>query len=301
MNPGEVLTAMVTPFTEEGELALQRVKPLVRHLLEECDGLVVLGTTGESPTLSLSEKLLFLEEVLQVREELKRDFTILAGTGSYATRESIALTKRVEDFKIDGIMLVTPYYNRPTQEGLVRHFTSIAQETSYPVILYNVPGRTGCHLEARTSIELSRVENIIGIKEASGDLHTISTISKETDPRFFIYSGDDAFTLPILSLGGHGIISVASHLVGSRIKEMVKSFKRGLVKEALSIHLELLPLFEALFWSSNPIPVKEALNLLGLNVGPPRSPLSPLSPSQKRDLMVLLETMNLLSLSRDEK
>lgn len=301
MNPGEVLTAMVTPFTREGDLAIERVPPLVEYLVKGCDGLVVLGTTGESPTLSLSEKLLLLEEVLEVREERKEDFSVIVGTGSYATKESIDLTRRVHGLPVDGIMLVTPYYNRPTQEGLIKHFTSIAMKTSSPIILYNVPGRTGCHMEASTTLKLSKIPHIIGIKEASGHFPTISTLCKEREPDFFIYSGDDSLTLPILSLGGHGVISVTSHLVGSRMKEMVQSFKKGEVSEALAIHFELSPLFETLFKTTNPIPIKEALNMMHINVGPPRSPLFPLSLKEKKSLEALLGTLNLISLSRDSK
>lgn len=301
MNPGELLTAMVTPLNQEGELHLKMVAPLVKHLMDSCDGLVVLGTTGESPTLSSREKVLLVEEVLRVREELGKDFPVIVGTGSYCTRESIALSRKMEDFKIQGLMLVTPYYNKPTQEGLVQHFTSIAQETSLPVILYNVPSRTGCNLEAKTTINLSQLENIIAIKEASGDLDQVVSICKGTPPDFLIYSGDDKMTLPILSIGGHGVISVASHLVGAKIREMIKSFQRGLVEKAKQIHLELMPLFLGLFTTTNPIPVKEALKLIGLKVGPPRIPLTALGGKERRELALLLTSLDLISLSRDEK
>lgn len=294
MNPGEVLTAMVTPFAEGGALALEMVKPLVSYLVKGCDGLVVLGTTGESPTLSLREKILLVEEVLEVREELKEDFVVIVGAGSYSTKESIDLTKRLHTLPIDGIMLVTPYYNRPTQEGLIKHFTSIAEETSTPIILYNVPGRTRCHMEAGTTLELSKIPHIIAVKEASGHFPTISAICKERDSSFLVYSGDDSLTLPILSLGGHGVISVSSHLVGGRMKEMVSHYKRGEVLEALAIHFELSPLFEALFKTTNPIPLKEALNLMHIDVGPPRSPLFPLSLEEKKGLEELLFALNLI-------
>ncbi len=287
---GEVLTAMVTPFDEEGSLALDSLPELINHLTENgSDGLVVLGTTGESPTLTKNEKIKVLEEICRLRREQGLSFSLVAGTGSYSTSESIEMTARASELDIDGIMLVTPYYNKPPQQGLKDHFTAIAESTSLPVILYNVPGRTGTNLDAETTVALSQVDNIVGIKEASGDQEQIAHICRETAPDFLVYSGDDSMTLPLISLGGHGVISVAGHLVGERIKEMIVSYKRGKVKKAAEINQNLLPLFKALFLTTNPIPVKAAVNLLGIKAGPTRLPLSPLPEEEKNELQRMLK------------
>lgn len=289
MKFGEVLTAMVTPFTSDGELNVKGVYALVKHLICDSHGLVILGTTGESPTLTETEKLSLVEEVCRVREEVSQDFTLLVGSGSYSTRESISFTEKLAAFPIDGIMLVVPYYNRPTQGGLQRHFTAVASETHFPVILYNVPVRTGCNMEAETVIRLSEIPNIVAVKEASGNLNQISKICQGTGEEFSLYSGDDSLTLPILSVGGKGIISVAAHLVGRQIRRLITAFKRGDVEEATALHGQLLPFFFQLFSSSNPIPVKEALNLLGISVGPPRSPLTRLNQEERKRLQILLD------------
>lgn len=289
MDFGEVLTAMVTPFTAHGELHLSGISPLMRHLAHGSHGLVILGTTGESPTLSQMEKLALVERVCQVREEMQEEISLVVGTGSYCTQESISFTKEMENFPIDGIMLVVPYYNRPSQQGLQEHFAAIAQETEYPVILYHVPGRCGISLDVQTVVELSQIPNIVAIKEASGNLNYSSKIYQETEGNFSIYSGDDSLTLPILSVGGVGVISVAAHLTAAAIGRMISSFKRGDVHQAIRLHHQLLPLFFGLFSHPNPIPIKEALNLCGLLVGPPRLPLTPLSGEEREDLRKLLK------------
>jgi len=271
-NLGRLLTAMVTPFNEEGEVDYEQGRKLALALLDSrSDGLVVSGTTGESPTLSREEKLRLFAEVKSV---LGGRGTVIAGTGSYNTAESIELTKEAERTGVDACLLVVPYYNKPTQEGLYQHFTAIAQSTTLPCILYNVPSRTVTSLSAETIIKLSHIDNIIGVKEASGNLDQVSKIINGAKEGFFVWSGNDSDTLPILALGGYGVISVASHLVGSQIKGMIDSFVSGKADEAASTHRRLLPLVNALFVISNPIPIKYALNQIGFSVGKPRLPLT---------------------------
>jgi len=260
---------MVTPFDQKGEVDYQQAKKLAQALFESgSEGVVVSGTTGESPTLSKEEKLrLFAEVKSSVGQG------VVAGTGSYSTRESIELTKEAEGVGVDAVLLVVPYYNKPTQEGLFQHFKAIAESTSLPCILYNVPGRTVTNLSAETVVRLSEIDNIVGVKEASGNLEQIARIIQGTKGDLLVYSGNDSDTLPILALGGYGVISVASHVVGTQIKEMMGKFLSGKAAEAAQIHRNLLPLIDALFVVANPIPVKYALNYIGFPVGKPRLPL----------------------------
>ncbi len=268
---GRLLTAMVTPFDTEGKVDYQQAKKLALALLDSgSDGLVVSGTTGESPTLSLEEKLRLFTEV---KSAVANRGVVVAGTGSYNTKESQQLTKEAEKIGVDACLLVVPYYNRPTQQGLLEHFNAIAQNTTLPCILYNVPSRTVTNLAADTVIKLSQIDNIVGIKEASGNLGQIAKIIQGTKDNFLVYSGNDGDTLPILALGGYGVISVASHLVGVQIKDMMERFLNGKAQEAASIHRHLLPLINALFVVPNPMPIKYALNYVGFPVGKPRLPL----------------------------
>jgi 4-hydroxy-tetrahydrodipicolinate synthase len=269
---GRLLTAMVTPFKEDGEVDYAQAKKLALALLDSgSDGLVVAATTGESPTLSWEEEMHLFAEV---KSAVGGRGTVVAYTGSNSTAEAVEATKRAEKIGVDACLLVVPYYNKPTQEGLYQHFKTIAQSTSLPCILYNVPARTITNLSADTAIKLSQIDNIIGVKEASGNLGQISKIITEAGKDFLVWSGNDSDTFPILALGGYGIISVASHLVGKQIKEMIDNFLSGKITEAASIHHHLLPLIDALFIVSNPIPVKYALNQIGFNVGKPRLPLT---------------------------
>jgi len=269
---GRLLTAMVTPFDDQGRVDYKQAKKLALALLNSgSEGLVVSGTTGESPTLSREEKLRLFGEV---KSALGKRGTVIAGTGNYNTAESLELTKEAERIGVDACLLVVPYYNRPTQEGLYQHFKTIAQGTSLPCILYNVPSRTVTSLSAETVIKLSHIDNIIGVKEASGNLSQVAEIINSAKEGFLVWSGNDSDTLPILVLGGYGVISVASHLVGNQIRAMLDSFIAGNVDEAASIHRRLLPLVNALFIVSNPIPVKYALNHIGFNVGKLRLPLT---------------------------
>ena len=270
---GRLLTAMVTPFDSKGGVDYRQAKRLALALLNSgSDGLVVSGTTGESPTLSKEEKLRLLAEV---KSAVGDRGALVAGTGTYNTKESIELTREAEKIGVDAALLVVPYYNKPTQQGLKEHFSAIAGSTSLPCILYNVPSRTITSLSAETVIELSRIDNIIGLKEANGDLVHTAKILDGAKKGFLLYSGNDSDTFPMLSIGGYGVISVASHLVGIQMSDMISKAVSGKAAKAAAIHRNLLPLMNVLFIVSNPIPIKYALNYVGFNVGKPRLPLTP--------------------------
>jgi len=274
---GRLLTAMVTPFDAQGEVDYRQAKKLALSLLDSgSDGVVVSGTTGESPTLSKEEKLRLFAET---KSALGNRGTVVAGTGSYNTKEGQELTMEAEKTGVDACLLVVPYYNKPTQQGLWEHFKTIAQSTTLPCVLYNVPSRTVTNLAADTVIKLSQIDNIVGVKEASGNFGQIAEIIHGTKEDFLVYSGNDSDTLPIIALGGYGVISVASHLVGIQIKDMMEKFLDGKSQEAAKIHRHLLPLVNALFILSNPVPVKWALNYVGFPVGKPRLPL--IEPDEK--------------------
>jgi 4-hydroxy-tetrahydrodipicolinate synthase len=279
---GRLLTAMVTPFDARGEVNYQQAKKLALSLLDSgSDGVVVSGTTGESPTLSREEKLRLFAEI---KSAIADHGVVVAGTGNYDTRESQELTKEAERIGVDACLLVVPYYNRPTQQGLWEHFKAIAQSTTLPCIIYNVPSRTVTNLAADTLIKLSQIDNIVGVKEASGNLGQIAEIIQGIREDFLVYSGNDSDTFPILALGGYGVISVASHLVGIQIKDMMEKFLNGKPQEAAKIHRYLLPLVNALFIVSNPVPVKWALNYVGFPVGKPRLPL--VEPDEKSAALI---------------
>tara|TARA_B100001971_G_C18213512_1_gene552306 strand:- start:441 stop:1331 length:891 start_codon:yes stop_codon:yes gene_type:complete len=270
-NLGRLITAMVTPFNKDGAVNYEQSKRLALALLNSgSDGLVVVGTTGESPTLLREEELKLFSEV---KSAVGKRGAVIAGTGSNSTAEAIEATRAAEKVGVDACLLVVPYYNKPTQEGLYRHFKTIADSTGLPCILYNVPSRTITSLSAETVIRLSQIDNIIGVKEASGNLSEIAKIINNTRDGFIVWSGNDSDTLPIVTMGGYGVISVASHLVGNQIREMIDSFASGKTAQAAEIHRHLLPLFDTLFVVSNPIPLKYALNYLDFKVGSPRPPL----------------------------
>lgn len=271
-KPGRLITAMVTPFDSRGKVDYAQAKKLALALIQSgSQGLVVSGTTGESPTLTHEEKLRLFSEI---KATVGNQGTVIAGTGNYNTAESIELTKEAEKIGVDACLLVVPYYNKPTQEGLFRHFKAIAGGTNLPCILYNVPSRTITDLSPEIVIRLSQIDNIIGVKEASGKLESIARIIDGARAGFLVYSGNDSDTLPILGIGGYGVISVASHLIGAQIREMIESYLRGKVQEAATAHRRLLPLVNALFVLSNPVPLKYALNKVGFAVGKPRLPLT---------------------------
>jgi 4-hydroxy-tetrahydrodipicolinate synthase len=269
---GRLITAMVTPFNAKGEVDHKQAQKLAKALISSgSDGLVITGTTGERPTVTDEEQLKLFATV---REAIGNKGTIIAGTGGNCTRESIAITREAERLGVDAALLVVPYYNKPTQEGMYQHFKAIAESTSLPCIIYNVPARTVTNLAPETALRLSEVDNIVGVKEASGNLEQIAKILHGARKGFLVWSGNDSDTFPVMAMGGYGVISVASHLVGKQIQEMIQLTVRGKMKEAAAIHLDLLPLINALFIVSNPIPVKYALNHVGFRVGKPRLPLT---------------------------
>lgn len=288
MDFGRLVTAMVTPFDEGGRIDWERTKALVDFLIDvqQTDALVVSGTTGESPTLTDEEKLQLFEFV--VRHAAGR-CKVLAGTGSNDTVHSVHLTKEAEKTGVDGLLLVTPYYNRPSQEGLYRHFKTIAEQTRLPVMLYNVPKRTGVSISAETTLRLAELPNVTAIKESSGDLAQIAKIIEGAPQGFLVYSGDDEFTLPIMAVGGHGVVSVASHVVGSQMKAMIDAFLAGNVDESARLHRKLLPIFKGLFLFPSPAPVKYALQLHGQHVGGVRLPLADLNEEEKKVIRSLFE------------
>ncbi len=279
---GRLITAMVTPFNAKGEVDHKQAQKLAKALINSgSEGLVVTGTTGERPTVTDDEQLKLFATV---REAIGNKGTIIAGTGGNCTRESIAITRAAELLGVDAALLIVPYYNKPTQEGMYQHFKAIAESTGLPCILYNVPARTVTNLAPETVISLSDVKNIVGVKEASGNLEQIGKIIHGAKKGFLVWSGNDSDTFPVMAMGGYGVISVASHLVGKQIQEMVQLTVRGKMKEAAAIHLNLLPLINALFIVSNPIPVKYALNHVGFRVGKPRLPLT--EPDDKSKAMI---------------
>ena len=290
---GRVVTAMVTPFAEDGSVNYEIARKLAKHLVANgSDGLVVCGTTGESPTLSWSEEYELFKVVKQAVGDRAK---IIAGTGSNSTTEAIAATQKAAKLDLDGSLQVVPYYNKPPQLGLYRHFKAIAEACpELPMMLYNVPGRTSRNLEAETVANLAQISNIVAVKEASGDLEQACKIRSLTPNNFAIYSGEDALTLPLLTMGSSGVVSVASHLVGKQMQSMIAAYLSGDNQQATEIQLELFPLFQALFVTTNPIPVKTALNLQGWNVGKLRSPLCELQLDLLENLKIILQKLNLI-------
>ncbi|GGB30754.1 4-hydroxy-tetrahydrodipicolinate synthase [Virgibacillus dakarensis] len=287
MNFGNVLTAMVTPFDSKGNVDYQQTTVLIDYLLNNgTEGLVVAGTTGESPTLTTEEKVNLFRHVVKAAD---KRVPVIAGTGSNNTSASIALTKEAEACGVDAVMLVTPYYNKPNQAGLYEHFKDIANATKLPVMLYNIPGRSVVKMSAETIIRLSEIENIVSVKEASGDLDQIAEVVEQTNEDFSVYSGEDGLTLPMLAVGATGVISVASHIIGNEIGEMIQAFNKGDVKKAASIHRRVLPIMNGLFMSPSPVPVKTALQMKGIEAGPVRLPLVPLTQLEQKTLKELIE------------
>ncbi|ASC69966.1 4-hydroxy-tetrahydrodipicolinate synthase [Halomicronema hongdechloris C2206] len=287
---GRILTAMVTPFTAEGAVSYSTAEALASHLVAHgSDALVVCGTTGESPTLTWDEEYQLFRAVQQA---VAGKAMVIAGTGSNSTHEAIEATRKAAALGLDGSLQVVPYYNKPPQEGLYRHFCAIAQAVpDLPLMLYNIPGRTSCNLAVDTVARLAEIPNIVAIKEASGSLDHVSQIRRSTPEAFALYSGDDSLTLPLLAVGGSGVVSVASHLVGDQLQQMVQAFTAGQIKGATQIHLQLLPLFRVLFATTNPIPVKAALAIQGWQVGTVRSPLSPPTKEIEQAIKAVLDEL----------
>ncbi len=292
---GRLITAMVTPFDASGQIDWDGVDRLVAHLVETgSEGIVVTGTTGEAPTLSHKEKLNLYRRVVGL---VKGKAKVIAGTGTYDTAESTELTKEAEDCGVDAILLVCPYYNRPNQEGLFRHFQTIARATSLPVIIYNIPSRTGRNIEAATILRLAtEVPNIVGVKEASGDMKQVADICASAPPGFAVWSGNDEDTFHLMALGGIGVISVVSHICGPECRQLIEAMERNDLAVARKLHFALMPLIRALFppTSPNPAPIKAALNLIGICVGGPRLPLVECNEKEKEAIRSALKKLGKL-------
>ena len=289
---GRLLTAMVTPFDPYGSVDFALAAQLANYLVEQgSDGIVVCGTTGESPTLSWNEQYQLLETV---RSAVGSSVKVLAGTGSNSTSEAIEATANAAKAGADGALVVVPYYNRPPQEGIELHFREIAKSApELPLMIYNIPGRTGCSISPSTVQKLMDCSNIISFKAASGTTSEVTDLRMLCGSQIAIYSGDDALLLPMLSVGAVGVVSVASHIVGKHLKAMIEAFFNGDLTISLKYHEQLQPLFKALFATTNPIPVKAALELIGWNVGLPRSPLFPLNDQMKDELKTIISALRL--------
>lgn len=287
MDFGKIVTAMVTPFDQNGNVDLEQTTILVDYLIENgTDGLIVGGTTGESPTLTNEEKIDLFTHVVKVANER---VPVIAGTGSNDTTSSIELTKEAEECGVDAIMLAAPYYNRPNQTGLYKHFAKVAGVTKLPVMLYNIPGRSAVNIDADTIIDLSKIENIVSVKDAGGDLDQVSEIIEGTDESFTVYCGEDSLTLPMMAVGGDGVVSVASHVAGERMQSMISAFESGDVQKAAKIHRQLVPVMNGLFAAPSPAPVKAALQMKGLDVGGVRLPLVGLTAEEEENLKNLID------------
>jgi 4-hydroxy-tetrahydrodipicolinate synthase len=268
---GRLLTAMVTPMHPDGAVDYAQARRLARALVESgSDGVVVCGTTGEAPTLSAPEKLRLFEEVAA---ELHGRACVIAGSGDNCTADSVELSREAARTGVDALLLTAPYYNKPPQEGMYRHFAAIAEAVELPCVFYNIPSRTGVNMGVDLQLRLSRIANIAGVKEASGDLKQIAAVIDDARPGFRVWAGNDEDTFGVVALGGWGVISVASHLVGRQIAAMIRRATEGRTSEAARLHRSLLPLIDALFCMTNPIPLKYALNQVGFTCGPLRLPL----------------------------
>ena len=290
---GRMMTAMVTPFGPDGELDLPRAQELAVKLLDEgSDGLIVCGTTGESPTVFYDQKMDLFRAVI---EAVDGRGPIIANAGDNCTDDSVDFARKVVELGVDGIMAVVPYYNKPPQEGLYRHFCTIAGAVEAPVILYNIPGRSAINMEPDTILRVAHdCPNVVGVKQANADLSQTAAILADAPQGFEVLSGDDELTLPMMSLGGTGVISVVSHVAGIRFKEMIEAQSSGDHTRALRIHLELLPLMKTLFLTANPIMVKKALELVGFPVGGVRLPLVEPTSDQVAELERVMRGTGLL-------
>jgi 4-hydroxy-tetrahydrodipicolinate synthase len=289
---GHVVTAMVTPFDAGGEVDYPKAAALARRLIDGGnDGLVVAGTTGESPTLSDEEKIRLFRAV---KEAVGDRGKVIAGTGTYDTAHSIHLSREAHRAGADGLLLVNPYYSRPSQDGLYAHFRAVAESTPLPVMLYNIPGRTGVNCTPDTIARLAEVPNIVAVKEAAGSLDQVSEIRVKTPDAFLIYSGDDSLTLPKLAVGAVGVVSVAGNVTARPIQEMIRAFFAGRVTEALRLHRRLWPLFKVLFITTNPVPVKAAMRLSGFDCGRVRLPLVDATPKEEDQIRAVLARLDLV-------
>ena len=287
-NAGEIITAMVTPFNEDLSIDYPALEKLINHLIDNgTDAILVAGTTGETPTLSHEEEhamFYFVKKVVNGRVK------VIMGAGSNSTETAVASSKKAKDLGADAILSVVPYYNKPSQKGMYMHFSAIAKAVDLPIILYNIPGRTGVNMLPSTIAKLAKEhKNIVAVKQSNADLDLISDIKSLCPADFTVYSGDDSLTLPMMSLGANGVISVASHIVGKEIKEMITAFNTGDNKKALNIHLKLYPIFKKLFMAPNPVPVKEALSRFGMIKNFVRNPLITLDEDEKKELYSVID------------
>jgi len=290
---GSVVTAMVTPFRQDHALDLDRGQELASWLVDNgSDAIVVAGSTGESPTITHKEKA---DLFRAVGEAIRGRGKLICGTGTYSTAETLELTQAAEDAQADGLLVVTPYYNKPPQRGLLAHFEHIADATDLPIIAYNIPGRTATRIEHETLLRLAERPNIVAVKDSTGDFQAISRLIAEVPEGFEVYSGDDWATFGYACLGAVGVVSVASHLVGTQIRQMIDLIETGDVPAARKIHEALSPLFNALFVTSNPIPLKAALQMVGRPCGEPRLPLVPATPDERDRVRKALEDAGLLA------
>jgi 4-hydroxy-tetrahydrodipicolinate synthase len=284
--------AVVTPFTEDLQVDYSKFEALIGfHLKHQTDALIVCGTTGESPTIDDDEKLKLFELAVKT---VKGRIPVIAGTGSNDTRHVIELSRKAEALGVDALLLVTPYYNKSTQAGLIAHFTAVADAVHIPIVLYNVPGRTGVNLEPATVKVLADHPHIAALKEASGNITQIVEMARVIPEGFMLYSGNDDHVVPLLSVGGHGVITVIGNVVPQLVHDMVTAYLAGDVKKAMALQLRLKPLNDALFLEVNPIPVKTAMNLMGFEVGPMRLPLVPMDPSKEEKMVEVMKTFGLL-------
>jgi 4-hydroxy-tetrahydrodipicolinate synthase len=284
---GRLITAMVTPFAEGGEVDYKQAQNLARALLDAgSDGVIVSATTGEAPTLSQNEKVGLFQAV---EESVGRDGKVLAGTSTYSTRESVELSREASKAGVDGLLLVVPYYNRPTQEGIYRHFEAIAAAVDIPCILYNIPSRTGRNMEPETIVRTAAISNIVGVKEASGSCDAVARIVAEAGSDFRVWSGDDSMTLPFMSVGGYGVVCTCSNIVARQMRGIIDAYLEGNVADAAARHRALLPLMSALMTvAANPIPIKHAMNKVGFRVGGVRLPLWDLDEAASERLMTVV-------------
>ena len=282
---GRCLTAMVTPFKEDGEVDYAETKRLAKALLKSGnDGLVLAATTGEAPTLSWDEEMRIFQEV---KSAVGDKPTLIAYTGSNSTKEAVENTEKAEKIGVDAILSVVPYYNKPNQEGIYQHFKAIAECTSLPVIMYNIPSRVVVEMSWETIARLSRFENIVGVKEASGKMDLVAQTISNAREGFYVWSGNDNDTFAIMAMGGYGVVGVTTHLTGKQYKKMIDLVLAGKIQEAAAIHRKLVPLVNALFSVPSPAPIKYALNYLGFKVGKPRLPLVP--PTEKEGEKIIAE------------
>lgn len=298
MTFGRILTAMVTPMNDAFEVDYEEAIRLAKHLVSHgSDGVVVCGTTGESPTVTFDEKV----KLFRVVKEALGKTPVIAGIGSYSTEATISLARQAAGTGIDGFLVVVPYYNKPSQEGMFQHFKAIAEATSVPVILYNVPGRTSSNLMPATVKRLAEIPNIVALKEASGSIDQVSELKRMLPPEFAIYSGDDSMTLPMLALGCYGVISVAAHVIGDEMKEMVDAWLAGDCAQATKLHLDLFPMFKGIFITSNPVPIKALVDMIGIKAGSVRLPLVNATPEEVKFLKDLLVETKKLSVDNKSR